>query len=296
MLKNIMNFFSKYYNSINKEKIIHTIVNIVFAIIIFIIFYSIAKLLFNKIKNANVKKILKEDKKDDNLSIPKPNPQDSKIFSQLHRKFFAELIFYILILIGIIFALNKVGVNMNSFLVILGTIGFAIAFGLQKFVEEIVSGIAILVLNYFNIGDLIKVKETIGYVKDFKLTNTTVITNFGEIIIIPNSLITSDLFTNITRFKFIYVSVPAKLSNTNKTNYPKLIEKLVEKVKSSEFVVDKNDVSAGIRDMAGEAGTTIGVKAKIDSVNYFRAQGNIRLIMRQTFEDEKIKLLDWSYS
>jgi small conductance mechanosensitive channel len=295
MLKNIKNLISKYYNSINKEKIVYNIVNIVFAIIIFLIFYTIAKISFNKIKKVNVNKIINE-KKDTDLKIPKPNPEDSKIFSQLHRKFFAEFIFYILILIGVIFALNRVGVNMNTFMVILGTIGFAIAFGLQNFVEEIVAGIAILVLGYFNLGDIIKVKETIGYVKKFNLTNTTIITNFGEIIIVPNSLITSDLFMNITKNKTIYVMIPAKISNTNKTNYPKLLDKLAEKVKSSKFIIDKNEVVAVVRDMADEAGTTLAIKAKIESVNYFKCLGNIRLIMRQTFEDEHITLLDWSYS
>jgi small-conductance mechanosensitive channel len=296
MLKNIMDFISRFYKSINKEKIVYSIVNIVFAIIIFFIFYTIAKISFNKIKKVDVKKILNEKKENDDLKIPKPNPEDSKAFSQLHRKFFAELIFYILILIGIIFSLNKVGVNMNTFMVILGTIGFAIAFGLQNFIQEIVSGIAILILRYFNLGDIIKVKDTIGYVKKFNLTNTTIITNFGEIIIVPNSLITSDLFINITKNKIIFVMIPAKLSNTNKTNYPELLEKLAEKVKLSKFVIDKNEVVATIKDMADEAGTTVGVKAKIESVNYFKAQNNIRLIMRQTFEDEEIVLLDWSYS
>lgn len=296
MLKNIKNFISKYYNSINKEKIVYSIVNIVFAIIIFLIFYTIARISFNKIKKVNINKIIKEKKDTDDLKIPTPNPEDSKIFSQLHRKFLAELIFYILILIGIIFSLNKVGVNMSTFMVILGTIGFGIAFGLQNFVGEIVSGIAILVLGYFNLGDIIKIKETIGYVKNFNLTNTTIITNFGEIIIIPNSLITSDLFMNITKNKKIFVLIPAKISNTNKINYPELLEKLAEKVKSSKFVIDKNEVKAIIRDMADEAGTTLAVKAKVESVNYFKCMGNIRLIMRQTFEDEGIILLDWSYS
>jgi small-conductance mechanosensitive channel len=296
MLKNIKDFISKYYKSINKEKIVYSIVNIVFAIIIFLIFYTIAKISFNKIKKVDINKIIKDKKDTDELKIPKPNPDDSKIFSQLHKKFFADIIFYILILIGIIFSLNKVGVNMNTFMVILGTIGFGIAFGLQNFVGEVVSGIAILVLNYFNLGDIIKVKDTIGYVKKFNLTNTTIITNFGEIIIVPNSLITSDLFMNITKNKTIFVLIPAKISNTNKINYPELLEKLAEKVKSSKFVIDKNEVVAIIRDMADEAGTTLAVKAKIESVNYFKCMGNIRLIMRQTFEDEDIILLDWSYS
>ena len=64
----------------------------------------------------------------------------------------------------------------------------------------------------------------------------------------------------------------------------------------SVFIVDKNSTSAIILDMADDAGTTVAVRAKVESVNYFVAQGNIRLIMRQTFEDENVILLDWSYS
>ena len=155
--------------------------------IIFLIFYTIAKIVFNKIKNANVKKILKEKDQTTKIEIPKPNQEDSKKFSQLHRNFIAQIVFYLIIFIGIIFSLNRVGINMGSFLVILGTVGLALAFGLQKFIEKAISGIAILTHNYFSLGDLIKVKDTLGWVKNFKLTYTTVMTILGVIIIIPNN-------------------------------------------------------------------------------------------------------------
>ena len=291
----IINFFSKYYNSINKEKIVHSAVNFLFSIIIFILFYTIAKISVNKIQKINVNK---KEKDNDDLIIPKPNPEDNKIFSQLHRKFLAELIYYILIFIGIIFALTKIGVNISSLLVILGTIGIGLAFGFQNFVKEIISGIVILVLNYFNLGDLIKVNDNLGYVQKFNLTNTTVIPYFGETIIIPNSLISSDSFTNITKNKKIFVSIPAVLSNNQKLNYQELLNMISEKVKLSKFVIDKNEVKTIISDMArviqsGEAGTTITVKAKIESANYFKALNNIKLIVRQTLEDEDIKLFDY---
>jgi len=292
----IINFISKYYNSINKEKIVHSIVNFLLSIIIFILFYTFAKISVNKIQKINVNK--KEKKEKDDLIIPKPNPEDNQIFSQLHRKFFAEFIYYILIFIGIIFALTKLGVNISSLLVILGTIGIGLAFGFQNFVKEIISGIVILVLNYFNLGDLIKVNNNIGYVQKFNLANTTIITNFGETIIIPNSLISSDSLTNITKNKSIFVFIPAVLSNNQKINYPELLNMITQKVKLSKFVIDKNEVVTIIKDMArvietGEAGTTIAVKAKIESANYFKAMNNIRLIVRQTLEEKDIRLFDY---
>ena len=42
-------------------------------------------------------------------------------------------------------------------------------------------------------------------------------------------------------------------------------------------------------------GTKISIKAKIESANYFKALNNIRLIARQTLEEERVKLLDNFY-
>lgn len=289
-----MRFISKYLQYINKEKIVNFSVNIVFAIIIFLFFYTIAKISFNKIKKINLNRKPAEDRELNNLEIPRPNQEDNRNFSQLHRKFLAQFVFYILILIGVIFAFTKIGLNINTFLVILGTIGFGLAFGLQNLIQQIISGITILLFKYFNLGDLIEVRTNIGYVKRFNLLNTTIITSSGEIIIIPNNLITTESLTNYTKNDKIYVLVKVSISSNNRINFPELLQKLREQVKLSNFIIDKNEVSSSISDISG-IGTTIAVRAKIESSNFFSAQGNIRLIIRQTLEDEDVKLLDNYY-
>jgi small-conductance mechanosensitive channel len=301
MIKNIMNFISKYYNSIDKEKIVHTIVNLLITIIIFLIFYTIAKVVSNKIRNANVKKILKENDETTNIEIPRPNAEDSKKFSRLHKKILADIIYYILIFFGIIFALAKIGIDVSSLLILFSSISLGIAFGFKNYIKQIISGIGILVFNYFNLGDLIQVDKNIGYVQKFNLINTTLLTYYGESIIIPNSLISADSLTNITKNKAIFVIIPAVLSNTQKINYPKLLKKIEEKVRQSKYVIDKKLLTAIVYDMArviksGEGGTTIAVRAKIESANYYEGMNDIRLILRQTLEDEDIKLFDWHCS
>ena len=298
---NINNFFSKYYKSINKEKIVHFIVNLIFSVIILIIFYTVAKVVSNKIKNVNMKKIIKEDENENKLIIPQPNQEDSKKFSEIHKKFLAKIIFFIFIFIGIILALTKLGINMDSFLVLLGTIAVGISLGFSEYINEIISGISILVFNYFNLGDLIQVNNNIGYVQKFNLLHTTLMTYYGETIIIPNSLISADSLTNITKNKAIFVIIPAVLSNVYKINYPKLLKTIEEKVKLSKYVIDKKELVAFVLDMArvirsGEGGTTIAVKAKIESANYYPGMNDIRLILRQTLEDENIRLFDWHCS
>jgi small conductance mechanosensitive channel len=286
-----MKFISKYLYYIDKEKIVNISVNIAFAIIIFLFFYTIAKISFNKIKKINLDN---RDRELNDLKIPRPNQKDNRNFSQLHRKFLAQLVFYIIIFIGIIIAFTRIGFNISTLLVILGTVGFGLAFGLQNLIQQIISGIIILLFKYFNLGDIIEVKSSMGYVKKFDLINTTIITNNGEIIIIPNNLITTDSFINYTKNDKIFVSIKVSISSNNRVNYPELLQKLVDQIRLSSYIIDKNEAVSFISDMSG-IGTTIKIKAKIVSTYYYEALNNFSLIVRQTLEDENVKLLDYNY-
>jgi small conductance mechanosensitive channel len=290
----ILSNLSKYVNPEMKEKIVYVIVNLFFAIIIFLIFFTIAKIVLNKIKYVKDNKQPVEKRKLHNLEIPTPNQEDNRNFSQLYRNFIANFVFYVLILIGLIFAFTKMGFNISTFLVILGSVGIAIAFGFQNLIQEIISGILILIFKYFNLGDLVKIKADVGYVQDFNLINTTIITNSGEVIIIPNNTITTDAFTNYTKNDEIFLIIDVSLSTNNRINYPELFQELTLQVRKSNYVIDKKEIYVFVLDMSG-AGTKIGVKVKIASATFFTARSDVRLIVRQTLEEQNIKLLDNYY-
>jgi small conductance mechanosensitive channel len=186
------------------------------------------------------------------------------------------------------------GFNISTFLVILGSVGIAIAFGFQNLIQEIISGILILMFKYFNLGDLIKVRSDIGYVQDFNLINTTIITNNGEVIIIPNNTITTEAFTNYMKNDEIFIIQYVSLSTNNRINYPELLKHLIEQVGHSKYAIDKKYVYVVVSDMSG-VGTKLMVKVKIASVDFFNASNDIRLIVRQTLEEENVKLLDNYY-
>ena len=292
-ISDVWKYISSYVNPENKERLVSFAVNVFFAIIIFLIFLTIAQIILNKIK------YVKNDKQPEkrelrNLEIPSPNHEDNRIFSQLYRNFIANFVFYVIILIGLIFAFTKMGFNISTFLVILGSIGIAIAFGFQNLIQQIISGIIILLFKYFNLGDLVKIKSDIGYVQDFNLINTTIITNKGEVIVIPNNSITVDSFMNYTKNDQIYITLDISLSANNRINYPELLQLLVQKVRQSTYTLDKNEVYAVVSDMSG-VGTKITVKVKIASADFFIASNEVRLIIRQTLEEENVKLLDNYY-
>ena len=48
-LSDVWKYLFKFFNSENKEKLVYFVVNIFFAVIIFLIFYTIARIALNKI-------------------------------------------------------------------------------------------------------------------------------------------------------------------------------------------------------------------------------------------------------
>jgi small-conductance mechanosensitive channel len=126
------------------------------------------------------------------------------------------------------------------------------------------------------------------------LVNTTIITNQGEVIVIPNNTITVDSFMNYTKNDQIYLLLEASLSANNRINYPELLQLLVQKVRQSTYALNKREVYAVVSDMSG-VGTKITIKVKIASADFFDASNDIRLIIRQTLEEENVKLLDNYY-
>jgi len=293
-LSDVWKYISNFFNSENKERLVYFLVNVFFAIIIFLIFYTIAKIALNKIQYVKSDKEPTENRELRNLEIPRPSQGDNRNFSQLYRNFIANFVFYVIILIGLIFAFTKMGFNISTFLVILGSIGVAIAFGFQNLIQQIISGIIILLFKYFNLGDLVRIKSDIGYIQDFNLVNTTIITSNGEVIVIPNNSITVDSFMNYTKNDKIYITIDVSLSTNNRMSYLELLKHLIQQVRQSSYVLDKKEVYAVVSDISG-VGTKITVKVLIASADFFSASNDVRLIIRQTLEEENVKLLDNYY-
>jgi small conductance mechanosensitive channel len=203
----------------------------------------------------------------------------------------------IIVLIGIICALVYLGMNLNSFLVLFGSIGFAIAISIQTTITQIVSGGIILFFDYFNIKDLIEVNNNVGFVSSFNLLNTTITDYFGIEYIIPNTTVVNGNFTNYFANKYILskVFITISNSNVNSIDYKSLVKNLEQIIiNECEYVVDTKKVNVKIFDTSS-FGTTILLMFLIENVNFFSAQFSARLIARDYLSKNNIILLDESY-
>lgn len=108
------------------------------------------------------------------------------------RKVASNAIRAFLLLIGLMFALSAVGVDLTALSVFGGAIGVGLGFGLQKLTANYVSGFVILLERSIRIGDNVKVDGFEGRITDIKTRYTLVRARNGLESIVPNeSLITS---------------------------------------------------------------------------------------------------------
>lgn len=123
------------------------------------------------------------------------------------RKVASNAVRAFLLLIGLLFALSAVGVDLTALSVLGGALGVGLGFGLQKLAANYVSGFVILLERAIRIGDNVRVDGFEGRITDIKTRYTLVRAGNGRESIVPNeSLITSrvenlslaDLKFNIT--------------------------------------------------------------------------------------------------
>ena len=103
---------------------------------------------------------------------------------------------YILIVVGVVAALQVVGVNMTSVAVVFTALSVGIGFGLQYIAADIASGFILLFERPIRIGDRITIGEDEGDVKSINLRTTLVTTNDNISIIVPNSKLVSQRVIN----------------------------------------------------------------------------------------------------
>jgi len=99
----------------------------------------------------------------------------------------SKLIGYTIIAIGIIIALQGMGIKLSALTVFAGVLGVGIGFGMQNITANMVSGIVILFERPIKEGDMVRLKDTIGIVQKINLRATVVRTILNEHLIVPNS-------------------------------------------------------------------------------------------------------------
>lgn len=112
---------------------------------------------------------------------------------------FLSNVLYGLMLVAVtLAALNKLGINTNSFVAILGAAAVAIGMALKDQLGNLAAGVMIVMFRPFNRGDNVQIAGHIGTIMEITLVNTRIRTANNHEIIIPNGDIMTSASTNFS--------------------------------------------------------------------------------------------------
>ena len=104
----------------------------------------------------------------------------------------------VLLLMGLLFALSAVGVDLTALSVLGGAVGVGLGFGLQKLAANYVSGFVILLERSLRIGDNVRVDSFEGKITDIKTRYTLLRATNGRESIVPNETMVSQRVENLS--------------------------------------------------------------------------------------------------
>lgn len=109
-----------------------------------------------------------------------------------------QVAYYAVWALGLIVAADALGFDPQTVITGLGLTGLALGFALKDIISNFVSGILILVLRPFELGDQIVVGETEGSVERIELRATQIRNYDGRVVMVPNADVFTSRITNNT--------------------------------------------------------------------------------------------------
>jgi small-conductance mechanosensitive channel len=127
----------------------------------------------------------------------------------------------VVLTVTVLVVLSEIGVNAAPLLASAGIIGVAIGFGSQKLVQDLITGLFLLLENTMQVGDVVSVGGLSGVVEALSVRTIRLRSEDGSVYVIPFSSVTT--VTNMTRD---YSRAVIAVGVAYKENYDHVIEVL----------------------------------------------------------------------
>lgn len=121
----------------------------------------------------------------------------SKLDKSLHAIILSTLK-VLLIFLTIMIVAPSLGIETSSLLAVLSIAGVAVSLSIQGILGNFFSGVTLLMSKPFKIGDFVTIGGMSGTIVETGITHTKLHTVDNQVILVPNSSVTSNVITNVS--------------------------------------------------------------------------------------------------
>lgn len=181
--------------------------------------------------------------------------------------------------------LDQFGIETTSILAILGTIGLAIGLALQGTLSNIASGIMLLVLRPFNVGDAVDIGGTSGVVDEIGLFVTYMHSHDNIAIVMPNSNVWGQKIKNYSRNSTRRAEM--EFSIDYKDDMDKAMNIIKDTLAGDERVLTEPEPLVAINSL-GDNAVVIIVRAWASTKDFWSFRYDFIKHIKERFDEEQI--------
>lgn len=210
----------------------------------------------------------------------------SKIDASL-KPFLNSLIGVVLKLLLVISVLGMLGIEMTSFIAILGAAGLAVGMALSGTLQNFAGGVMILVFKPFKVGDVIDAQGYIGSVAEIQIFNTIMKTPDNKTIIIPNGGLSTSSMVNFSSEE------KRRVDWTFGIGYGDDVDKAKEVIKglcdADNRILKDPEVFIAVSEL-GDSSVNFAVRAWVNAPDYWAVYFAMNENIYKTFNKESLNI------
>jgi len=203
------------------------------------------------------------------------------------RPFILSVIGVILKMAVILAAAGIAGVDLSIFATIIGASVLAIGLSLQGSLGNLASGLLVLSMKPYKAGDWIEINEKFGKVTEIGIFNTTVVTPGNKTLIIPNSLMTSDVITNHSERGVIRLEIDVTMPYAE--SFPKVKKIIIEAISTIPNILDTPKPEIGIEGYDSHS-VQIAVRPYVEPDDFWEVTFACYENIKKAFSDNNIQV------
>jgi len=187
----------------------------------------------------------------------------------------------------VISVLGMFGIEMTSFVAILGAAGLAVGLALSGTLQNFAGGVMLLIFKPFKVGDVIQAQGYTGSVSEIQIFNTIMKTPDNKTIIVPNGGLSSSSMTN-------YSTEPQRRVDwTIGIGYGDDLDKAKAVIKrlcdADERILKDPEVFIAVSELA-DSSVNFAVRAWVNAADYWGVFFDMKENVYKTFTKEGLNI------
>lgn len=194
---------------------------------------------------------------------------------------------YLMLVMVLIAALGRLGVQTAQIVAVIGAAGLAIGLALQGSLSNFAAGVLIVTFRPFKASDYVEVAGVSGFVSSIQIFSTVLTTPDNKMVVVPNGTIISSPITNYSRHETRRVDYVIGVSY--KSDLQKVKNTLERIVNADSRVLQEPALCVGVQALA-DSSVNFVVRPWVKTEDYWGVYFDLLQAIKEGLDEEGIEI------